>query len=204
MAAVTPPDPLPPDENVGPALLGVSSVLIACVIITASLRIWVRYSRRCVKWDDYIIIIVSLLGIARFAIQVAQVRTGNGRHRWYISDEDYVKNNMLGWVAQILLFASICLLKISIFHLLLRIEDSDPLKYSAWAVMAGLAITNFGCIIILLAECDHVDAYWTGDGKCWDPVSGSMPSTLPSHTPSSPTSYAPCFLFLSYGEFGLH
>ncbi|KAJ3523821.1 hypothetical protein NM208_g12306 [Fusarium decemcellulare] len=76
---------------------------------------------------------------------------------------------MLGWVAQLLLFASICLVKISILLLLLRIKDSRGLKYSAWVVMAGLVVTNFGCIIILLAECDHIDGYWTGVRKCWDP-----------------------------------
>ncbi|KAM0430051.1 hypothetical protein ACHAPT_006057 [Fusarium lateritium] len=169
MAAVTPPDPLPPDENVGPVLLGVSSALIVLVIITTSLRIWVRYALRCLEWDDYTIVIVTFLGIARYATQVAQIRIGNGRHRWYIPSENYVRNNMLGWVAQLLLFASICLLKISILLLLLRIKNSRGLKWSAWAIMAGLVITNFGCIIILLAECNPVEAYWTGDGTCWDP-----------------------------------
>ncbi|KAH7268551.1 hypothetical protein B0J15DRAFT_389987 [Fusarium solani] len=144
MSAVTPPDPLPPDENVGPILLGVS------------------------KWDDYTMIIVTFLGIARYATQVAQISIGNGRHRWYIPKENYIRNNMLGWVAQILLFASICLLKVSILLLLLRIKNSRGLRWSAWAVMAGLVITNFGCIVILLAECDPVEAYWTGSGKCWD------------------------------------
>ncbi|KAJ3460315.1 hypothetical protein MRS44_011182 [Fusarium solani] len=168
MSAVTPPDPLPPDENVGPILLGVSSVLIALVIITTGLRVWVRSALRCLEWDDYTMIIVTFLGIARYATQVAQISIGNGRHRWYIPKENYIRNNMLGWVAQILLFASICLLKVSILLLLLRIKNSRGLRWSAWAVMAGLVITNFGCIVILLAECDPVEAYWTGSGKCWD------------------------------------
>ncbi|KAF5010991.1 hypothetical protein FDECE_2861 [Fusarium decemcellulare] len=169
MATVTPPDPLPPDQNVGPILLGVSSVLIALAVITTCLRIWVRAALRCLKWDDYTIVAATVLGVARFAIQVAQVDVGNGRHRWFIPHDNYVRNNMLGWVAQLLLFASICLVKISILLLLLRIKDSRGLKYSAWVVMAGLVVTNFGCIIILLAECDHIDGYWTGVRKCWDP-----------------------------------
>ncbi|KAK7429480.1 hypothetical protein QQZ08_004072 [Neonectria magnoliae] len=168
MATVTPPDPLPPDSNVGPVLLGVSATLIAFVIITTSLRIWVRSSNRILGWDDYTIVIVTGLGIARFAIQVAQVQIGNGRHRWFIANENYVSNNMLGWVAQILLFASICLLKVSILLLLLRIEDSRWSRYTSWVIMAGLVVTNFGAIVILLAECHPVEAYWTGVGKCWD------------------------------------
>ncbi|KAF4955645.1 hypothetical protein FSARC_11793 [Fusarium sarcochroum] len=169
MSAVVPPNPLPPDENVGPILQAVSGTCLALVVTTTSVRIWVRSALRSLGWDDYTIVAVTLVGVARFGIQAAQVSIGNGRHRWYIDDEDYIRNNMLGWVAQILLFASICLLKISILLLLLRIKDSQPVKYSAWAIMAGLIITNFGCIIILLAECKPTSAYWTGVGKCWNP-----------------------------------
>ncbi|KAF5614476.1 uncharacterized protein FTJAE_13745 [Fusarium tjaetaba] len=143
MASVQPPNPLPPDQNVGPILLGISGTCLALVIITTSVRIWVRTALRSSGWDDYTIVIVTLLGIARYGVQVGQVSIGNGRHRWYIEPEDYVQNNKLGWVAQILLFASICLLKISILLLLLRIKDSRRVR--------------------------PVSAYWTGVGECWNP-----------------------------------
>ncbi|KAF5603276.1 integral membrane protein [Fusarium pseudocircinatum] len=143
MASVQPPNPLPPDQNVGPILLGISGTCLALVIITTSVRIWVRTALRSSGWDDYTIVIVTLLGIARYGVQVGQVSIGNGRHRWYIEPEDYVQNNKLGWVAQILLFASICLLKISILLLLLRIKDSRSVR--------------------------PVSAYWTGVGECWNP-----------------------------------
>ncbi|KAF5697526.1 hypothetical protein FMUND_15383 [Fusarium mundagurra] len=152
MASVQPPNPLPPDQNVGPILLGISGTCLALVIITTSVRIWVRTGLRSSGWDDYTIVIVTLLGIARFGVQVGQVSIGNGRHRWYLDPEDYVQNNKLGWVAQILLFASICLLKISILLLLLRIKDSRRVKYAAWGIMAG-----------------PISAYWTGVGECWNP-----------------------------------
>ncbi|KAI3539887.1 hypothetical protein CSPX01_08594 [Colletotrichum filicis] len=168
MAPVTPPNPLPPDENVNPILLGVSGALIFFVIFTTSIRLYVRFALRHLGWDDYLMGIVASLGVIRYGVQCAQGNSGNGRHRWYISTEEYVNNSMLGWFAQILLFASICLLKCSIMLLLLRIKDSSRLKYFLWSVMAGLVITNFGVIIILLAECDPVDAYWTGNGVCWD------------------------------------
>ncbi|KAH7233359.1 hypothetical protein BKA59DRAFT_560178 [Fusarium tricinctum] len=169
MSTVEPPNPLPPDENVGPVLLGVSGVCLALVVITTAIRIWVRLGLRSLGWDDFTIVIATILGIARFGIQAAQVKIGNGRHRWYIDAADYMDNNKLGWFAQILLFASICFLKISILLLLLRLKDSRRVKYSAWAIMAGLFFTNFGCIVILLAECKPTSAYWTGVGECWDP-----------------------------------
>ncbi|CCF45183.1 hypothetical protein CH063_14348 [Colletotrichum higginsianum] len=169
MAPVTPPSPLPPDENVNPVLLGISGVLIFFVIFTTSVRLYVRFSLRHTGWDDYLMGVVASLGIVRYGVQCAQGASGNGRHRWYISNDDYVHNNMLGWFAQILLFSSICLLKCSIMLLLLRIKNSSRLKYFLWTVMSGLIVTNVGVIVILLAECDPVEAYWTGVGTCWDP-----------------------------------
>ncbi|KAH7368264.1 hypothetical protein B0T11DRAFT_326459 [Plectosphaerella cucumerina] len=167
MASLAPPNPLPPDENVNPTLLGISGTLIGFVVITSVLRLWTRFRLRSLGWDDYTMAVVAVLAVARFGVQCAQGTYGNGRHRWYLEKEDYITNNMLGWFAQILLFASICLLKCSIMLLLLRIKDSRKLKITLYSIMAGLVVTNFGCIIILLAECDPVSAYWTGVGKCW-------------------------------------
>ena len=170
MAPVIPPDPLPADVNLGPTLLAVSGILLALILITTMLRLFVRYWNGALGADDYTIAVVTVLCIARFAIQVVQVnKYGNGRHRWYLANDDYVNNNMLGWYAQVLLFATMCLLKVSICLLLLRIKNDRRLRIFLYVVMAGLFITNFGCIVILLAQCRPISVYWTGaGGVCWD------------------------------------
>ena len=194
MASVQPPDPLPADHNIGPTLLGVSGFLTALVVITSCLRIFVRFSLKALGWDDYSMIIVTVLCVIRFGIQIAQcVLYGNGRHRWYLTKEQYVNNNMLGWYAQITLFLSICFLKVSICLLLLRIKKERPLKIFLSVLMAGLFITNFGCVIILIAQCKPTSAYWTGIGKCWDTrvriyaiyftICKQQPTTQPNPTP---------------------
>jgi hypothetical protein len=170
MASPAPPNPLPPDENSGPALLAVSSILIALILVSSSLRIFVRFSNGALGLDDYTIVAVTVLCVTRFAIQVVQVnRYGNGRHRWYINHDDYVANNMLGWYTQVILFATMCLLKVSICLLLLRIKNNRGLRIFMYCIMTGLFITNFGCIVILLAQCRPISVYWTGGGgECWD------------------------------------
>ena len=170
MAPVTPPNPLPPDENVGPTLLAVSGVLVGLILLTTFLRIHVRFSTGALGIDDYSILLVTFLCVVRFAIRVVQVNQfGNGRHRWYLSASDYMNNNMLGWYTQVLLFATMCLLKISICLLLLRIKKDKSLKIFLYIIIAGLFITNFGCIVILLAQCRPISTYWTGaGGVCWD------------------------------------
>ncbi len=159
------PDPVPPDDDVGPALLITSSVLLACALVTSALRLYVRTHNRMLGWDDYTILLTVLCAVARFGCQVAQVRHGDGRHRIYLTPDDYQLSNMYGWYAQLFLFVGLCLLKVSICLLLLRIKNDDRrLRRLMYAVITGLVLTNGGVLLILLAECRPIEAYWMGDG----------------------------------------
>ncbi|ORY62125.1 uncharacterized protein BCR38DRAFT_305977, partial [Pseudomassariella vexata] len=173
MAIVVPPNPLPRDVNVGPILLGLTLTLLGFVFITTFLRIYARLSLRTAGWDDYTMMAAVAVVIVRVSIQIIQVvEYGNGRHRWFISAEDYVNNNRLGWFAQITLFVGNCLVKISIIFLMLRIKESRSLKIVLGIMMIGLIITNLGVVVILLAECRPISTFWEGPavtgGKCWN------------------------------------
>jgi hypothetical protein len=157
-------------EDFGPTLLSITAILTILVVVTTSLRVYTRYMSRILGWDDYTIAFTALLAVVRFALQVEQDKYGNGRHREFVPVADYVHNNMLGWYGQVLLFASSALLKISICLLILRIKDTRNIRILMIVVMVGLVITNFGCIVILIAQCQPTSKYWTGspEGKCWD------------------------------------
>lgn len=159
----------PPDENCGPVLTVLSTILIALVILTSTLRLVVRGRNRNLGWDDLCLALAVAIALARWGIQVYQVAAlDNGRHRAYVSEEDYEANNRLGWGAQLCLFSSVCLLKLSIMLLILRIKDDRWLRFVMWGAMTGLVVTNGGVIIILLAECRPM-GYWHADAVCWDP-----------------------------------
>jgi hypothetical protein len=170
MLTPTPPNPLPPDRNVAPILLGVTIPLDVIAVTLTALRLWVRYAGNILGWDDYTIAISVTLANIRMAMQILQQENGNGRHRWYITPEAYKQNNKWGWYAQMFLFSGICVCKISICLLILRIKNEKTLRRILICVMTGLVILNFGYIIILVAECSPVQTYWrvTG-GKCWTP-----------------------------------
>ncbi|KAI8931653.1 hypothetical protein NX059_011302 [Plenodomus lindquistii] len=169
MSSVTPPDPLPPDYSVGSVLLILTCILTGFTIITTVLRIWARYGRRALGWDDLAIAVCCVLATIRTAIQILSVAHGNGRHRWYISQEDYQYVNFLTWLTQIFLFTNIALLKCSICMLILRIKNEKVLRRFLYGMMVGLVLTNLWPIIILLAECNPVKKYWRPQipGKCW-------------------------------------
>ncbi|KAI8299033.1 hypothetical protein K4K61_011013 [Colletotrichum sp. SAR11_59] len=143
---------LPPDEDIGPASVATAAVLTALMIITTSARIWVRAANRKLGWDDWTILIASGVSIVRFAFVVKQQQYGNGRHRVYLSDHDYMMINMYGWWGQILLFLAVAFLKVSICLLILRIKDTKVLKILLYTIMAGVLVSNFGVVIILVAE----------------------------------------------------
>lgn len=170
MTRPLPPDPLPPNRNIGSTLIVITVILAVFMLLTTGLRMYTRFSLRAQGWDDYLMIIVNVLALTRMAVQVAQVAVyHNGRHRWYISESDYINNNMLGWYAQILLFAGVCFLKSSILFLIIRLRDEANVRRILYAVVTGLFLTNFGTIIILVAECSPPSVYWTQEGgKCWD------------------------------------
>ncbi|RPA81148.1 hypothetical protein BJ508DRAFT_117180 [Ascobolus immersus RN42] len=157
-------------EDFGPTLLSFTAILTLFVVITTGLRVYTRFKSKMLGSDDYTIGFTALLAVVRFALQIEQDKYGNGRHREFVPVADYVHNNMLGWYGQVILFASSAFLKISICLLLLRIKETRRLRMFMYGVMAGLVITNFGCIVILIAQCQPTSKYWTGspEGKCWD------------------------------------
>ncbi|KAH6665812.1 hypothetical protein B0J14DRAFT_550623 [Halenospora varia] len=167
--ASTAPNPLPPDVNKGPLFLVLTCVLTFFSCTATAMRYWVRKAHRQLGWDDHLILAVTILAVARMGLQVASVYHGNGRHVWYLPSSEKKWVIMASWYTQLILFPSICMLKMSIALLLLRIKDTPKTKITMWAMMVGLIATNLLPCIVLLAECSPVSAYWDASaGKCWN------------------------------------
>ena len=154
----------------GMVLLVISVVLTILSVTTTALRFSVRFKLRKLGWDDHTLIAASLLSIGRTIIQLNGIPRGNGHHRTDLALQDYQYINFLTWLTQLFLFPILCLLKTSICLLALRIKDTKALKICLWIMIVGLILTNGLPEIILLAECDPVDAYWKSQSdRCWAP-----------------------------------
>jgi len=170
MAVISPCDPLPPDENIGPMLVTATFVLFAPTITTTALRIWVRAKEKVLGADDYVMVIAALLSLVLGSLNIAGVHYGKGRHICYLESADIITIGKLSWINQIVLFMSICLVKISICLLLLRIKNTTRFRWSVRSVIALMMITNVVAIITLLAECTPVYGFWDRQhGKCRSP-----------------------------------
>lgn len=154
----------------GMLLLVISAALTVLSVTTTALRFAARLKARKLGWDDYTIIAASALSIGRTIIQLVGIPRGNGHHVHDLALEDYQYINFLTWMTQLFLFPILGLLKTSICLLALRIKDTKALRISLWITIVGLIVTNGLPEIILLAECDPVDAYWKSQAdKCWTP-----------------------------------
>ncbi|OHX00754.1 integral membrane protein [Colletotrichum incanum] len=160
-------DSMPPDETVGPIWLGVSSSLVVLLLITTVLRLWARFACRNLGWDDYTIALAAITATVRYAFGVMQLPHGNGRHRVYLGDHDYMMINMYGWWGQLFHFTSMAFLKVSLCLLVIRIQSTKTLRALLYILMIGSVVINLAVVIILLAECRPV-GFWRGNSaQCW-------------------------------------
>ena len=153
---------------VGVALITSSAILGVLAVITTCLRITVRCSRRVFGWDDTIMLAAMLVTIVRYSINIHAVTAGYGQHQDTLDEQQYIYTNFLSWMGQIFLFVSLCLLKISIGLLITRFMDAKKSRIFQMTLIVGLVLTNVEVLIVMLAECQPIKAYWDRDsGTCW-------------------------------------
>lgn len=153
-------DDMPPDRNIGPILIWVTVTLDIIAIVLTSLRMWIRARHRIIGWDDWTMVTALVIANTRMIFQILQSSHGNGRHKIYLDPEEYTLSSKWGWYAQLGLFGGNCFVKISICLLILRIKNTRFLTRLLYGVIGGLILTNLTFVIILLAECSPVNAYW--------------------------------------------
>ncbi|KAK1975877.1 integral membrane protein [Colletotrichum cereale] len=158
---------MPPDETLGPIWLVVSSSLLALLLVTTALRLLARLGRKNLGWDDYTITVAAITATIRYAFGVMQLSHGNGRHRAYLSDYDYMMLNMYGWWGQLFHFTSTAFLKVSICLLVIRIQHNRTLIFLLYTIMGGSLVINFTVVIILLAECRPAGFWRENSAQCW-------------------------------------
>ena len=153
---------------VGKHLIIWSAIFGVFAISSTVIRIIVRGSRRTFGHDDSFIIAALLCTIVRYSVNIHAVRSGYGQHQRTLEAKQYEYTNFLSWLGQIFLFSSLCLLKISIGLLIMRIKDTRKMRIFQWTLIAGLVASTIEVLVVLLSECQPTRAWWEkGAGKCW-------------------------------------
>ncbi|MCJ1449297.1 MAG: hypothetical protein MMC23_009817 [Stictis urceolatum] len=162
----------PPDGDVsrGPALVIVCAVFGAIATVSTALRLGVRAISHKLDCDDLMIAIATALLIVQTVLTGLVFQNGGGRHQYYLKPEEIKPALKWNYITEILLFLIIPFTKISICFFVLRIKNTGWLKWLLYGVIAGLIITTLVPIVILLAQCRPIRAFWDKTaGTCWDP-----------------------------------
>ena len=165
--------PPPPDGDVSSraqALLAV--VVVSSTIATAStvLRLAVRSVSRKLGWDDATMALATLLLVIQTVFGGLEYGAGFGRHQYYLTIPAVQTIFKWNFITEVLLFLIIPLTKISICLFVARIKNTGWLKWLLRGLIAGLVITTIVPIVVLLAECQPIYAFWDKTaGTCWNP-----------------------------------
>lgn len=152
----------------GPALIVVSSLFTSIAFISTILRLWVRQTRRVLGSDDYTMAAAIVLTIVEAALTIQAVTLGKGKRTKFLQQSDIESINMYSWIAQIVLFPAMALVKISVCLLITRINNSKKLLWLTTSVIVVLTVASFEVVVVLLAQCKPVSASWRPKlGKCW-------------------------------------
>lgn len=149
-------------------MLALVSVLTSLSIICTATRVGVRKVKHKLGLDDLFIGLAVVFAIIQSSFNILEVNRGFGRHKDSLSKDQLQEILKWTWLSEFFLFLVLPLTKISICFFILRIKNRGWLKWFLYGLMTGLVLTHGLCIIILLAQCRPVRAYWNRSaGTCW-------------------------------------
>ena len=105
------------------------------------------------------------------AFTAKQIIEGGGRHEWDLTRGELAETSKWGNLLEAVIPLAALFTKLSIcLFLTLRIPINKHLKRCIYVMMAVLIIINGGSFIILMAQCNPLNAWWRQppiDSECW-------------------------------------
>ena len=163
MAAPSTPQ-LHPDESRGYIIniVGWTGVSIATIFVALRLcsRKWITHS---VGWDDALIVIATILQISTISLSSTAVAHGNGRHIYYLSNDQIMKMLYYSVILQPIGIAAFCLPKLSVVILIMGLMGPQRRESRVWflyAIITMQFITSALSAIMLFAQSNPPNHLW--------------------------------------------
>ncbi|PNS13912.1 hypothetical protein CAC42_1403 [Sphaceloma murrayae] len=138
--------------------LGVTGGLALLVVI---LRIYVRQVMlRFTGADDIAMIFAMFFGVAVFICFVGETQHGLGRHTSLLTPTDLQNFAQWSFYHNLLILAGICLAKISICLLLIRLVKHRGYVWFLWGLLIFLALYHIACELTIVLACIPTRAMW--------------------------------------------
>ncbi len=145
----------------------VVTVLASVVVaLRMSTRIWIV---RSVGWDDYTILCATLGIIIGCGLVVVQIHYGLGRHKFYLTQWQYIEFEKYSYGEWIQTFQTLMFTKISICFFLLRIPVEKRFIRPIQATIAILVVSNIILTLLWILQCNPVSRAWNTQipGTCF-------------------------------------
>ncbi|KAK3320367.1 hypothetical protein B0T19DRAFT_468682 [Cercophora scortea] len=170
--------PLPPYVDKGRGLVIVAWVEAAFGLLVLAARIYTRARIvRKIGWDDWTMVIATILAIVVSVVVTMEVHYGVGSHTVHIPPPHLIKAVEWIWISAPFSTMSACFGKISIALLILRmINRNKAYTIFLWALIILLFMVNLLLTVVTFAQCTPVPWLWdqldpaaSYKGSCWDP-----------------------------------
>ena len=158
------------DENrqgsIRATTLVVTILASTVVALRMTVRIWIV---RSVGWDDYTILCATLGIIIGCALVIVQIHYGLGRHRFYLSQWQYIEFRKYSYGEWIQTFQTLMFTKISICFFLLRIPVEKLFIRPIQATIVVLIVSNIILTLLWILQCNPVARAWNTQlpGTCF-------------------------------------
>ncbi|KUL82025.1 hypothetical protein ZTR_11392 [Talaromyces verruculosus] len=168
------------DTNRGPRVIVLVWVECALAVVTVILRLWVRYFKRALGWDDWTMLFTLLIFILWCSFVTDYALLGGFRHLYYLTTTgaDTQRITFINYIIQFIITFSYAPAKLSVGLLVLRVIGSISIipKYAWYKWLIVVTLTLVWCTTIVncvmtYAQCDPPSALWNPDiqHRCWDP-----------------------------------
>ncbi|KAL8691248.1 MAG: hypothetical protein Q9218_003488 [Villophora microphyllina] len=169
MASVLQP-PRNGDGNRQGGILATNLIFTILASIIVALRLATRvFLVRNVGLDDYTIILATFGIIIGCALVIVQVHYGFGRHRFYLTEWQYIERAKYSYGEWIQTFQTLMFTKLSICFFLLRIPVEKIFIRPIQGAIVFLVVTNIVLTLLWIFQCNPIDGAWNGNSpsKCF-------------------------------------
>ena len=142
------------NENRQGQILAIAIVTAAVAAIAVALRMITRiWVVRKVGWDDYTILFAALGQIIDCALVIVEVHYGFGKHRFYLSQHQYLEFEKFAYGEWIQTFQTLMFTKLSICFFLLRIPVERHLLRPIQGLIIVLIVSNIVLTLLWIFQC---------------------------------------------------
>lgn len=162
-----------PIRDKSESLNNVATVLGIISGVTVAFRLVFKFwTGMGVSMDDWTILLTVMVGAPNTAISIhGTVANGLGRDIWTLPFDMVTRFGYFFYIMEILYFAVLTVLKVSILFFYLRIFPDAKVRRVLWTTQALNGLSGLAFIIAAIFQCSPISYFWTNwdgehEGKC--------------------------------------